>query len=188
MYTEFLKRIIRWLVRENVISEDEIELYEYGLFHLVMNTVAIVSIFIIAVWVKCIVFIICFTATFAALRKYAGGYHASTVFRCYVLTLLVTASSTLFNRCGVMTAPMMVGAWIVAGVIIISFAPVPSRNKPLDEIEYIVYRKRTYRIWMMENVILLFFLFFGLKECQKGVLVGQCCIAVTMLVGKWFIK
>lgn len=75
------------------------------------------------------------------IRSYAGGYHASSTLRCYILTNIaiivvlsamkfITFSSTFLGCLSVMNS-----------MVILILAPVDTENKRLDEIECIHYRK-----------------------------------------------
>lgn len=174
------KHITQWLVEKKVIAETDWEVYEYGVFQLVMNLVDTLTILALAIYFHEIWATVCFAASFAALRKYAGGYHAHTVLACYLFTTTVTLLTILTIKYTTIPLAVMLGVWTVVGLTIVLLAPVENRNKPLDEVEYIVYRKRALLVWLGECVLLVALEISGFRKCFEGVLAGQCCVALAM--------
>lgn len=86
----------RWansLVQEGIVSREDEELYSYGLrqsWLFLMNiSTALVIGWLMDALTACILFMVCYVP----LRRMAGGYHARTPFRCYLLGIvLVTAA------------------------------------------------------------------------------------------------
>lgn len=180
---EILSRhITQWLIKKKVILEDDSEVYEYGLFQLIMNVIDICTIFLLAICFQEIFSVICFVVSFALLRKYAGGYHANTVLRCYLVTTIATVLAILWIKFVVVPFIVILGIWVVSGITIVLLAPVSNRNKILDDVEYVVYRKKALSIWGVECVIMLLFKFIGFEKCFEGNLIGQCYVALAMCI------
>ena len=75
-------------------------------------------------------------------------------------------------------------ALVISCAVILILAPVEDANKPLDNIEQVVYRKRTYVITALETTIFFIALFFGVKQillCCMWVMLMMCGI---LLAGK----
>ena len=70
-------------------EEEKEEIIRYGLDKIknscMMSAVTLLMGYAFHVFLQSIVFLICFIA----LRKYAGGYHADTQKRCYVISVLI---------------------------------------------------------------------------------------------------
>lgn len=64
---------------------------------------------------------------------------------------------------------------LVSSISIVTLAPVEDRNKPLDELEQKVYRKRALLIWASELTVAFVCLLFG-QMCLA------ICLAMTMTV------
>lgn len=87
-----------------------------------------------------------FMATYIPLRSFAGGYHAKTPIRCYIFSviLLIIVSSCMKY--------IFIAEWVyyailaTAALVVLILAPVEDKNKPLDETEHKVYKRRTMLI------------------------------------------
>lgn len=105
------------------------------------------------------------------LRKYAGGYHAKSVLGCYVLTVSGALMMLLVVCFCNIPLEIMLVVWGIAGIIIVLFAPVQNRNKILDEVEHLVYRRRAIIIWILESMLmrLLYSKSYGLSlpQCYR---------------------
>lgn len=84
---EISSKITEWLIKQQVIQRDDMEIYQYGLFHMIMNLADIISIILISLYFGKIELAVIYLVFFCVLRKYAGGYHAKTIVGCYIITL-----------------------------------------------------------------------------------------------------
>ena len=79
-------------------EEEKEEIIRYGLDKIknscMMSAVTLLMGYAFHVFLQSIVFLICFIA----LRKYAGGYHADTQKRCYVISVLIIAVALWATR------------------------------------------------------------------------------------------
>lgn len=81
-------------------EEEKEEIIRYGLDKIknscMMSAVTLLMGYAFHVFLQSIVFLICFIA----LRKYAGGYHADTQKRCYVISEYSCAMKSHFRKFG----------------------------------------------------------------------------------------
>lgn len=163
--------------KEGIIKSEEIELYEYGFWQMVLIVWNVLTVIIIGFALKKVWETIIFLLFFIPLRSFAGGYHAKNAFRCYFL-------SVFFIFAGIKIADLVV-PYKMAGIIIIVFSiliiwllsPIDSENKVLDEQEKKVYAYRSKVILMMELAIGILAKNVGIK----GVL--EIVTAVFVIVG-----
>jgi accessory gene regulator B len=73
------------LVRNRIISEDDREVYIYGL-ELILNSLLIVSTIIaLGFLLNKILITVVFLIVFWSIRSYSGGYHANQYWKCYCI-------------------------------------------------------------------------------------------------------
>lgn len=174
--------LTNWLVRTQVITEEEKELYQYGIFQIIVNLLDILSIFIMAilfhkVWATC--FYIVF---FCMLRKYAGGYHAKTVSGCYMITVGFATIMLLIIRFYKLPLMGLTAMWLISGAIVFLFAPVQNCNKELDEMEQLVYRRKAIEVWIIESFLMWGLYSFHFLEAAEGILLSNVVIGSSMLL------
>lgn len=139
----------RWadsLVQEGIISREDAGLYSYGLEQGLLLLLNIGTALLIGLlldeFVACVIFLACFLP----LRAMAGGYHARTPLRCYLLGMMLVTAAMLASKWIPWT---ITGTWItaaVACVIIWRLAPAEDKNKPLNKKEREKYSQQTEKI------------------------------------------
>lgn len=128
---------------------------------------------------------ILFMAAYIPLRSYAGGYHAKTAVRCYFFSIVMISAVLWVMRymnysgliCGCLSA--------ISGSVIWFLVPVEDRNKPLDDLEKVVYRKRARGIVLAESILSLLAIFCNWKRLGMCMTLVLCVMAVMLLLGKW---
>ncbi len=172
------------LAANGVISQEDEALYSYGLRQgvvFLLNTAAIIMVgWLLGMVKETIVFML----TYLPLRRMAGGYHARTQLRCYLLGILLTTSVLLAVKwlpwnvylCSVLLA--------VASVIIVWLAPVEDSNKPLDEAEKAHYGKRTRQLLLVAIVAYVALAIGTWTELASVVLLALVALDIMLLLGK----
>lgn len=156
MIDKICRTITQKLVKNNIIKFEDHDIYMYGLQLFIASIFKGIGIFAIAYglgWIKeAAIFII----AFGILRINAGGYHCSTYFRCFIVTILTMTISiilaifiTPYNT--FITIPILA----ISILLILQYAPVDTPNKPLSNKEYTIYRKRSIVTVSLESLIIL---------------------------------
>ena len=100
---------------------------------------------------------IIFSLAFCALRRYAGGYHAKTQKRCYVISLIILIMSFIImkyiSKLDHVEGLILLMAFCCG--IIWHFAPIENKNKSLDELEQKKFQYETRKILVIESIISL---------------------------------
>lgn len=157
MISKLSEKITNTLVVKNTISEDDRELYEYGFFMLFSNLyfIVITCIFglIFGVFFESLIFFI----SFMLIRKYAGGYHAKTETRCQIVSTLSILISILVIRFvnfdGISVILLAITA--ISSILIFAFAPLDTPEKPLSKKEKNYFRKISYIILVILDVLFI---------------------------------
>ena len=80
-------------LKKNIINEDELPVYQYGMQVLIGNIAGMLTVLIVGILISRLVESIIFITIYATLRIYTGGYHARTPLVCNIVflgTYLVT--------------------------------------------------------------------------------------------------
>lgn len=183
----FAVKIEAYLSKKNYISSDDVGIVAYGLFSIISKVLyGMISITIGKV-LNCFIESICFYICFLFIKKYAGGYHAKTEFRCFLLSSLSIGTSILgiyFSKENFFFMFILLLTAIFSCFFIVMFAPVPSKERPLDKSEAKRYSKITMlRIFILVFASLSFYLF-----SYKNICVSICCSlaleGILLIVGK----
>ncbi|WP_089611184.1 accessory gene regulator ArgB-like protein [Dehalobacterium formicoaceticum] len=184
MSANFLNKAIDQLVEVNIINRDDKELYFYGLEQgliMLANVITILMIGLIfgMVW-QSIVFIV----AYLPLRSYAGGYHAKTQIQCYLFSIVLIFAVLFAIKFISWTSLVCFSLAFVAGIIIFILAPLEDSNKPLDDIERAVYKKRTRIILGAEFCMLLVMLVLDANQISICISVSFLAMGSMLLLGK----
>lgn len=184
MLNKLSERLLWLFLDMRIISEDNKEIYLYGIRQALRSLVNLLTTVIIGGLFGMIWESLLFMFLYIPLRSYAGGYHARTPIKCFFFSI-VMMSIVLW----------VIGYWeylklicacqsIVALILIFFLAPIEDVNKPLDEIEIDVYRRRARRIALLECSGSLIANYFEIEIITRSVTVVLCMSAIMLLMGK----
>lgn len=154
MIYDFAVKVEAYFLQKDYITSDEIGLVSYGLFTIISRLMyGIISIAIGQLF-NCFFESICFYISFLFVKKYAGGFHAKTEFRCFLLSSLSIVLSIIgiyYSKKIIIFELLILILAIVSCFFISIFAPIPSKERQLDETEI----KRYSKITKLRIVILI---------------------------------
>lgn len=146
------------LTSHGIIQEDDTDKCRYGLEIFVSSLLELTSILFISIFMNNFGETVLFFAAFIPLRVYAGGYHADTQIKCYMVSLGVYGLFTTLMRI-VPTSCYTIIIYIsiaMSLIIVLTLAPVRHTNKTLTPQETKVYKEISVVICTIEAIIALF--------------------------------
>ena len=175
------------LNKKGYIELDELDVIRYGLFTILSRFIYCLISLIAGFLFDCITSSFIFYLSFLFIKKYAGGFHASTEQRCFVYS---TFSIICSIGCMRLAMNYEYLGWIAIGIAFIStfficrYAPIPSKEKSIDFIE----RKR-YSIISKIRVFILWTIILMLFIAEKNNIAYAINIAIVLesillLIGK----
>jgi len=171
------------LIKRGVVVAEDREIYQFGAqqsLSILLNilTFAGVGLLIGVFWPVAI-----FTCAYISLRVYAGGYHASTPFRCYVIATKLVIVAALMMRFVYLPAYITLIALLIYGLFIVFTAPIDNRNKRLDLDEKRVYRVKTIVISLVQISLVCICLYFGVTIIVTGIFWAMTSVVILMMLG-----
>ena len=184
MFAKTADSITKKLQENNSISSEQYEICRFGFqqgLTIVLNTVTILAIGAVMkeLWQAML-----FMALYAPLRSNAGGYHARTATLCYVYSILLMIAVLLAMKYLFIPEFICIVALVISCVVIFILAPVEDANKPLDDIEQVVYKRRAYVITALETIIFFITLFYGEKQITICVMWVFLMMSGILMAGK----
>lgn len=184
MFSKLSGKITEQLIENGTIDSENKEIYSYGVeqtFVILMNIVTTLFIGICfgMLWQSIIFMII-----YLPLRSFAGGYHASTVFRCYIFGMVLTITYLFINKYVSETNLIIITLIVIASLMILILAPVETSNKPLDHTELSVYKKRTRILLLSDICIITILLAFDLNSIALCVAVALMELSFMVILGR----
>lgn len=177
MVNKLGKRLTNTLINNNQIDESERCLYEYGFFILLSNVIYVTITLILGSVFNIIIESMAFYIAFSLIRRYAGGFHASSEMKC---TLITTISIFLCLLCTKLCEtnniqmPILVLTGI-ATVLIFVLCPLDTPEKPLTKEEYKYFRKISWVILLLIMLAICIGIYFKLEF-----LMYPCCMSLIL--------
>ena len=177
MISKVSSKIVSVLASRSVINKDDAELYDYGFFILLSQLLYFIIALATGIILKIIPQSVIFYLAFLLIRKYAGGYHASTEARCEIFsTLSIVGSITVVKLSEIYdfkTALLVISA--VSAVCIFIFSPLDTPEKPLSQKEFNYFRKISWLILLA--IIISITVSYILK---LNFITAPCCMSLIL--------
>lgn len=186
MTEKIIENVWKSMKAASQIDEEDKEIYLFGFYQglifLLNIATALFTGIILHMFLESVLFLICFIP----LRIFAGGYHAKTQLRCYIMSTITTAVllcliGFLQRKMGVQT----IALYIIAACVIWKLAPVQDKNKPLDLDEQKKYRKRVHSLLMLLSCVSGCLYFWGNYKIPAVAVCVVCQLAVILVWGKY---
>ncbi len=177
MISKVSSKIVSVLASRSVINKDDAELYDYGFFILLSQLLYFIIALVTGIILKIIPQSVIFYLAFLLIRKYAGGYHASTETRCEIFsTLSIVGSITVVKLSEIYDfkiALLVISA--VSAVCIFIFSPLDTPEKPLSQKEFNYFRKISWLILLA--IIISITVSYILK---LNFITAPCCMSLIL--------
>ena len=176
-------KVTSYLIANKTIDEVDREIYSYGLKQGVIMLLQTFSVLVIGIvwgmWWQSVLFIFSYTP----LRLSSGGIHANRQWLCFVCTVLHAGLVLLiikFIACSDLTVISVIA---VSTLIILFLAPVEDKNKPFDEAERKIFKKRTIIMLAVELSAVVILILVGLNEAAKCIAVTHASLSIMVIAG-----
>jgi accessory gene regulator B len=183
MTPPFFDRVAKRLADYGSIPEEDQELCAYGLQQGLVLTVNLVTTLIIGLAWGMVWHSVVFLIAYVPLRSYAGGYHAKTPRRCYLLSILLIMTVLALVRLLPWTIALSAAFASGASILILELSPVATYNKPLDSLEIARYGQRTRLILLLELGVLGFALGLGWRFIVPGISMALVVLSIMLVLG-----
>ncbi|GMQ64737.1 accessory gene regulator ArgB-like protein [Vallitalea maricola] len=158
MIYEFSNKISSKLIDKNIIKEDDKEVYTYGFEIIISSLLILIGMVILGIIFRCLLKVIVFILFFCSLRVQAGGYHAKSHWKCFIYFLLSCFLAILISHLLLdfdKNLIIIILVLIESCIIIISYAPVDTINKPLGSSEKVAYKKKSMVTVIVQSIIII---------------------------------
>lgn len=172
------------LVKSKVVEAEDAEIYIYGINQILTSVLNVSSALIIGLIFDVFTEVAVFMAAYIPLRSFAGGYHAKTPLRCYIYSVIMLIIVSIGMKY------LYIANWVyyiilaATTIVVLVLSPVEDRNKPLDEIEQKVYKKRTMNIAAAEVMVCLALKFVGYDNLFVAVVYSFAVLCFMLVAGK----
>ena len=136
------RKIVDWLVNNNKIGPEKEELYKYSALIAIQSSINILATLLLGFIFDAFFENICFFISFKILRKYSGGLHSSKFSTCFLISIVsniaILIAIKMFEFYPNYYLAIIIE--VVSFLIVIIFAPITNKNKPITEKERRIYK------------------------------------------------
>lgn len=178
------KRLAVYIHEKDIITEEMIEIYQYGFQCFLELSVSTMCSIIIALFLGMLPECIFFFLLFIPMRSYGGGLHMKTYFACFIGSCLILTSSLLAVKYFTIPISISFALYLFASILILVIGPVDHPNREVDAQENRTFIKKTHFTMLISFLLALFFIFIqntGYMFLQAIVFVF---ISATSLIGR----
>lgn len=172
--------LVKYFFEQSGITDDEQDLYQYGFFILLSQILYLIITSILGILFDTFLEGIIFYIAFQFIRRYAGGYHASTETRCAIMSTLSILACIVVIRLSKIYdfrfALLIMSA--VSAVCIAILCPLDTPEKPLSEKEFKYFRKISWLILSAIFFIVIISYFVRLEYLQFPF--APCCLSLIL--------
>ena len=177
------EKIIESMVATGVVPSEDKDLYQFGLNQGLIMIVNVLSAILIGLILGMLWHSIVFMLSYIPIRSYAGGYHASTQLKCYWLSNALILAVLLGIKLIPWNGYILSAISLCAGIIIFWLAPVEDLNKPLRQIEIVIYKRRARFLFVLLLILTFLFWFAGKEQISVSILMALQVVSVMLILG-----
>ena len=169
---------------QGIIQKNDIDKCKYGIDIFLSSFIEILSILLIAIFMKAFLETVLLFVAFIPLRVYAGGYHADTKLKCYLISLGMYGIFYTIMKFVPCNTYQIINLFctVFSTVIVVLNAPVIHFNKTINDIEKKHYRKFSIDICLTETVIIILLsAALPQNKIAMSLTIGQTSVAVSMI-------
>ena len=181
MINHISKMITNFFLQQKSISEDEKEIYQYGVEITISSILNILLVLLLSMLFRSVLSGIVFLVCFIYVRRYTGGYHAETYFRCNS-ALCITYIAVFIISKGVHISNVVFLLIILIGlIIVIRYSPVNNTHKSLSGNEKKRYHYLAVTVYIIFSIIGFFIIEFNIFY-GKIILLTLLSIALIIII------
>lgn len=175
------------LVRNNVVDKQQEEIVAFGISSVMCKVIHFSVMLFIGILFGRVFDIIVFHLFYQKLRTYAGGHHAKSNVMCFFSSCgIAVGILTFWCLCPAEYKTLFMIVFLaVSFPIIWLLAPVEAVNKPLDEVEARVYRRKARVLLFAETIIIVTLYFGGIQEMALVGSTALFTLSIMLVLGKF---
>jgi len=178
------ERITDILAANKIVPGEDTALYIYGFhqgFLLLLNILTLCLIgYILGMMKESMAFLL----AYIPLRSYAGGFHAKTSLRCYLLSAIVMPCVLLLIKLPFWEFHSAAAVMSAAMLAVVILSPVDSADRRFNTVEKRVFRRRSLIALSILAALSLIFINIGQTNLSICIIMAVTLSALMLIAGK----
>lgn len=174
------EKITDSLIDNGVINLEDKDIYVYGFKQGILMLLNVAVIMIIGSVLGMVWQSIIFILVYVLMRTYAGGYHATTQLRCFLISIIIVTSTFLGMKYITWTSFICWLLIIVSIITIRLLSPVEDVNKPLTKTENTNYQNKA--VVILNGVVGIAFVVWFMGQSKVLACISSTLFVVSMML------
>lgn len=183
-----MNTITDYLIQEKIISEEEKNIYLYGLTLFFKYIVSMVLIILLGVMTRSLREVLIVIVLCLPLRSYGGGIHLKKESLCLICSVVIIQVIVMINRLFSFNIAISIILSLVSCLLIYLIGPVDNKNKPLDNIENKIFKSRLNKVLFIQLSFLFLMILLDKTDVARLIALSFCVNVLSMILGKYFRK
>ncbi len=167
-----------YIQKNNSSSHENRRILYFGFQAIYGDIVKLIIVILISSALQSLLQVLALTFAFALLRRYAGGFHMDTEGKCIITTVCsFVIPGTLISKLNFEANTfwiIIINAIVFLNCLLLlkKYAPKDCVNRPIEENEEIVFKRKAIRDLIILTVISIILTFFGQHLLSLSIIAG----------------
>ena len=189
MISKISNKITERLAQKSIISEDETELFHYGLFVIFSELSALIYCLFVGTVLKVTLVSALFYVLFLILHRFAGGFHVKTELCCQIITSLIFLMGIVGIKLSVLVnSSCLMVICVFSSVLLVILSPADTPQKPIKPKERVVFKKITLTTVVIGFILVIILNLFRAYIYANTVVIAIVMQTISVILGKLFNK
>lgn len=179
-------KILQKMIEKNLIENDEVEIYEYGIQLFFLKIIHLCSIFIVGfilgIPIEIAIFIICYSL----LRSYTGGYHAQSALYCLLISINMVICMSFTIQYINKTITLLI--CIMNVISILKLSPAINKDMIVDGEDIIENRNKSIIVSIISFVIFIILFILQIKTLYMPIFYSLFFCSLFLIIAKLNIR
>lgn len=154
--SQYIEKISSYIQKELNLSEEKREVIAYGMDTFVSTILGILGIFVFGYLFGLLVPALLIAMSALITRVFTGGAHCGSMARCTVVTIVTFIVLAYISKTLLIPSFILILALFILGVaIIMKYAPVEVKEKPLSASHQKQLRRGAFRLLLVIGIVVL---------------------------------
>ena len=182
MLKRIAEKVVNGMMKYGTIPREEKELYVFGVYQTIISGIEILLMLVTGIFWNVAWQCVSFLIVFMVLRRYAGGFHASTLPRCVLMSWSMVCIGCIWAKNLMLDTRLQIALLLFSGIFIILFAPIPDVHKKLYDYEIQKYRRFSLEIWLVYVMAYVVLWKLDYREFAQCIVIGIAMVLLVMIM------
>lgn len=190
MISKLSDLITQSLLKRKVISDDEQELYDYGLFMIISYIVFFLISILFGIVLDIPFSSILFYISFCLVRNFAGGIHANSEIKCNIITTVSILISEILIKVFIDYSLVNISfvMLIISSICLCVIEPISTSQKEISPKEKLHFHKKVIVLTILILIISTISMVLGVYSITIAFSMGLLLSSILLVLGKIFAK